>query len=336
MTTRSGSNDIHGQAFYNFRGRDAGTASFPGGQVGYYQRNNFGGRVGGPIIKDKLFFFLDGERMKQDGLLPSGDPGSFQPLSGGFLSPFRDSEVTGKLDWQATKNIHVFYRFTYNWNRSDANFGYNYQVYENRDNTPSDAAGVDISQGSWSHSFRFGYLKFHNLIGDATQGASFFNPLPTSEILVARPWDPAVGPEPSGAAADLPEQQADQVRRQQSVRLRTCSASVSATTISTAAGSPASSELHRWTSPYRSGCGDTGQRSHLPVLAGNHRQRSGILHRKAEFQLPGWRTTRQPLPVLSGRFVEDETELHLDLRLALQPRYRALGQRPWLRFRAPQ
>jgi Carboxypeptidase regulatory-like domain len=185
VTTRSGTNDIHGQAFYNFRGRDAGTAAFPGGQTSYYQRNNFGGRVGGPIIKDKLFFFIDGERMKQDGFLPLVIPAPFSQLTGGFLSPFRDSEVTGKLDWQATKDIHVFYRFTYNWNRSDANFGYNYQVYENRDNTPSDAVGVDWNKGSWSNSFRFGYLKFHNLIGDGTQGASFYNPLPTSEILVA-------------------------------------------------------------------------------------------------------------------------------------------------------
>jgi hypothetical protein len=185
VTTRSGSNDIHGQAFYNFRGRDAGTASFPGGQVGYFQRNNFGGRVGGPVIKDKLFFFIDGERMKQDGLLPIVVPAPFNAQTGGFLSPFRDTAITGKLDWQATKNIHAFYRFTYNWNKSEANFGYDYQVYANRDNTPSHAAGVDINQGSWSHSLRFGYLKFHNLIGDGTQGASFFNPLPTSEILVA-------------------------------------------------------------------------------------------------------------------------------------------------------
>jgi len=183
VTTRSGTNDIHGQAFYNFRGRDAGTASFPGGQVGYYQRNNFGGRVGGPIIKDKLFFFIDGERQKQDGLLPLVVPAPFSQLTGGFLSPFRDSEVTGKLDWQATKDVHVFYRFTYNWNKSEANFGYNYQVYSNRDNTPSDAVGVDWNKGSWSHSFRFGYLKFHNLIGDATQGATFFNPLPNDELL---------------------------------------------------------------------------------------------------------------------------------------------------------
>jgi len=132
-----------------------------------------------------LFFFIDGERMKQDGLLPIVVPAPFNGLTGGFLSPFRDAEVTGKLDWQATKDVHVFYRYTYNWNKSEANFGYDYQVYKNRDYTPSDAVGVDWNKGSWSHSFRFGYLKFHNLIGDSTQGASFFNPIPEAEILVA-------------------------------------------------------------------------------------------------------------------------------------------------------
>src|SRR5216684_8995540 len=182
VTTRSGTNALHGQAFYNFRSRDSGTAAFPGGQTDYYQRNNFGGRVGGPVIKDKVFFFINAERMKQDAFLPVVVPAPFSQLTGGFLSPFRDTATTGKLDWQVSKNIHAFYRFTYNWNTSAANFGYDYQVFSNRDNTPSHAVGLDWNSGSWSHSFRFGYLKFHNLIGDATQGASFYNPIPTGEL----------------------------------------------------------------------------------------------------------------------------------------------------------
>src|SRR6266849_5733978 len=183
VTTRSGTNALHGQAFYNARDRGAWTAPFVGDQTGYYQRNNFGGRVGGPIIKDKLFFFLNAEKIKQDGELPVVVPSPFQQLTGGFLSPFRDTDLTGKLDWNATKDIHVFYRYSNNWNKSEANFGYDYQVFANRDYSQSHAVGLDWNKGSWSHSFRFGYLKFHNLIGDATQGASFYNPLPQDEIL---------------------------------------------------------------------------------------------------------------------------------------------------------
>jgi hypothetical protein len=178
VATRSGSNAVHGQAFYNFRDRNALLANFAGDQSDYYQRNNFGGRLGGPIVKDKLFFFLDGERMKQDGFAPV-IVSALPALSGGFNSPFRDTSVTGKLDWTATSNIHVFYRFTYNWNISESNFGYDYSLYSNKDNAPSHAAGVDINKGTWSHSFRFGYLKFHNLIGGAT---SPFDPVPSGEI----------------------------------------------------------------------------------------------------------------------------------------------------------
>ena len=183
VTTRSGSNALHGNAFYNFRDRNVGTDPFPGDQTGYYQRNNYGGRLGGPIMKDKLFFFFDAERMKQDGEIPVVVPSPYSALSGGFLSPFRDVTLTGKLDWNATKDVHVFYRYSDNWNKSEANFGYDYQVYQNRDYSQSHAIGVDWNKGSFSNSFRFGYLKFHNLIGDGTQGASFYNPLPNAELL---------------------------------------------------------------------------------------------------------------------------------------------------------
>ncbi len=178
VATRSGTNALHGMAFYGFRDRNALMANFAEDVSGYYQRNNFGGRIGGPIVKDKLFFFIDGERMKQDGIVPVA-VSSFAGLNGGFNSPFRDTSVTGKLDWNATKDIHVFYRFSYNWNISESNFGYDYSVYSNKDNAPAQAAGLDWGKGSWSHSFRFGYLKFHNQIAGATTS---FNPVPSGEI----------------------------------------------------------------------------------------------------------------------------------------------------------
>ncbi len=58
-------------------------ANPPGGQDLYFQREQYGGNVGGAFIKNKLFFFADGERTQQ---------GSFAPvqLNG---TPFASTEV---------------------------------------------------------------------------------------------------------------------------------------------------------------------------------------------------------------------------------------------------
>src|SRR4029077_193084 len=60
VVTKSGSNSLHGEAFGLFRD-DSQAAAYPGGAK--FQRGQWGGDVGGPIIKDKLFFFGDGERL---------------------------------------------------------------------------------------------------------------------------------------------------------------------------------------------------------------------------------------------------------------------------------
>lgn len=184
LAIRSGTNSYHGQALYNFRDQAVGFANFPGGQSLPFQRNQFGGRFGGAIVKDKLFFFVDSERIKQDSLDPVVVAAPFSGISGGFSSPFRSTSSVGKLDWQATKDIHVFYKFAYDVNYSNSNaFATGYSIYANRDNTPSNAVGLDWNKGSWSHSFRVGYLKFHNLIvGGTSADATPQNPFPGIEM----------------------------------------------------------------------------------------------------------------------------------------------------------
>src|SRR5947209_5744652 len=182
--TRSGTNSYHGEAFGLFRDRRAGLANSPGGLSTPFQRNQFGGSVGGAIIKDKLFFFVNPERIKQDQEAPLNFGPPFTALSGGVPQPYRDTYSVGKLDAQLFHGIHAFYRFAYEVNSGAANFGYGFAVFANRDNTPAHAAGVDFSTGSFSHSFRFGYEKFHNLIGDLTGSGAFYNPLPGAFISV--------------------------------------------------------------------------------------------------------------------------------------------------------
>ena len=182
LSTRSGTNGYHGMGYYGFRDNRAGFADFPGAQALPFQRNQFGGRFGGPIIKDKLFFFLDAERTKQDGLAPV-IVGYFTGLNGGYTSPFRDTDMVAKVDYQLSKDIHVFGKMTYNWNSSAATYYNGYAVYNNKDNAPSESGGVDITKGTWSHSFRAGYLKFHNEIVNGANGLpSFENPVPQTGI----------------------------------------------------------------------------------------------------------------------------------------------------------
>src|ERR1700692_4216123 len=99
VTTKSGTNGYHGEAFGFIRDHSFG-ARAPGGVDQYMQRDQFGGRFGGAVIKDKLFFFADGERTKQDaqaGVLLSGTP--FANFTGNFGQPFRENNLLGRVDY---------------------------------------------------------------------------------------------------------------------------------------------------------------------------------------------------------------------------------------------
>ena len=57
IQTKSGTNKIHGGVFEFLRNDKLNAADYFSHQVDTLKRNQFGGYVGGPIIKDKLFFF---------------------------------------------------------------------------------------------------------------------------------------------------------------------------------------------------------------------------------------------------------------------------------------
>ena len=171
VVTKSGSNTLHGEGFGLFRDNSQ-AAVYPGGAK--FQRGQYGGDVGGAIIKDKLFFFADAERLlahDAGGVLVAPPLNSF---SGTFPARFSDTSTIGKLDYTISKNIKAFGRFSY-WQASDVgNFGgaANYSIYDNKDRTKTFAGGVDFNEGSFTHSFRAEYLKFVNVISDAVQGSS--------------------------------------------------------------------------------------------------------------------------------------------------------------------
>jgi len=168
VTTKSGTNSLHGEAFGFIRDHSFAATS-PGGHNYPFQREQFGGSVGGAIIKNKVFFFADGERTKQDAfasVLLNGTP--FASLGGGFSQPFRESNLLGKLDYNFGNGAKVFYRYSYFANSLFATFGLGYSVYDNKDYTRNHVVGLDFNTGSFSHSIRYSFLKFQNQIVDAT------------------------------------------------------------------------------------------------------------------------------------------------------------------------
>jgi hypothetical protein len=172
VTTKSGTNTLHGEGFGFIRDHSF-AANAPGGHDYPDQRAQFGGSVGGPIIKSKLFFFLDGERTKQDSFAAvdlTGTP--FASSTGGFSQPFRESDLLGKIDYNFGNGAKAFYRYSYFANSLFATFNFGFQVYDNKDYTRTHVAGVDFTTGSFSHSFRYSYLKFQNQIVDVTSGNS--------------------------------------------------------------------------------------------------------------------------------------------------------------------
>lgn len=177
VVTRSGANDLHGEGFFNWRG-DSVSAKL-GSLPSPFDRKQFGARLGGPILKDKLFFFGGFERAQQSLQSLQVIPAPFNGLSASFDSPFHDTMFIGRLDWQARPNLQIFYRFSYEQNRTVKGIiPNNFQPFANADNTPVHAIGVDYSHGSWAHSLRIGYTKFRNGINDAVLGSGVFDPAP--------------------------------------------------------------------------------------------------------------------------------------------------------------
>jgi hypothetical protein len=183
VITKSGTNGLHGDGFYYFRDQSL-DAALPAGSTNPFQRNQFGGSLGGPIIKDKLFFFMDAERTKQDLIDPVLPGGPFAGLTGNFTSPFRETETIGRVDWQVNR-FKIFYRFTYDQNKSVLPFIPNsFQPFANVDHARGHLVGVDFNTGTFTHSVRFGYTKFENGIKDAVTGSSIFDPAPGIEIAI--------------------------------------------------------------------------------------------------------------------------------------------------------
>lgn len=133
VVTKSGENEFHGGGFYLFNddsltGDQIGASKFDQGQ---FERKNYGFEIGGPIIRDKLFFYTSYEKFDTATVNPVGsaDDASF-PQNDTIFTTAELEQISGILRSQygrdpgpGVRNLpvtseRIFGRFDWNINDS--------------------------------------------------------------------------------------------------------------------------------------------------------------------------------------------------------------------------
>ncbi|MEO7653860.1 MAG: TonB-dependent receptor, partial [Bryobacteraceae bacterium] len=129
VITKSGTNDIHGTVFEFFRDRAMNANTWANNRnnrrKGAYHFNQFGGNAGGPIAKNKAFFFFDydGQRnttpntvflalgpLAGDALSLQGF-NSLQKYTPAYANGLNNNVYLGKVDWDLTQTQRVTVRY---------------------------------------------------------------------------------------------------------------------------------------------------------------------------------------------------------------------------------
>jgi len=170
VVTRSGTNAFHGEGFALFRDSDI-AAALPGPPAPY-ARNQDGGNFGGPLMKDRVFFFVDAEHTNQNLAAPVIPSPPFDVFAGNTQAPFRETDYDARLDWQFKNGLRMFYRFSYFDSRAVSAGGLiGFQPFEDKNYTRTHVVGADFTSGGFTHSIRFEYLKFINNLRDIVLGS---------------------------------------------------------------------------------------------------------------------------------------------------------------------
>lgn len=161
IASRTGGNKFAGSGFY-FKQDDKFDAR-PGfeAEKSEFNRDQAGYRFGGPILKNKLFFFSNFERLNQldFSVFPSAD---FPILNASSSLPIKTRYALNRLDWQVSNPIKVFYLHNYNDDLSTG--GTLRSPFQNVDWTNTHVIGANIVGQRFTHSLRFGYVNFNNRI----------------------------------------------------------------------------------------------------------------------------------------------------------------------------
>lgn len=176
IVTRSGTNQLHGSAYFYYR--DHNMSAYPGLQRQvldpnpFFARRNPGFTIGGPIKKDKLFFFFNIEHTNQvQANITQPNTLLAQAVAGVYNSPYSGTEVTGRIDYQISAKNTLFARYTHDGN---SGFGQVFSPQSNPSNWVRNVNWADQSIVGLTSSFtptlvndarlQYMYWSNHNLL----------------------------------------------------------------------------------------------------------------------------------------------------------------------------
>jgi len=89
VVTKSGTNSIHGDAFEFFRNTNLDAKNYFSSDRGAFEQNQYGATLGGPIRREKVFFFVDDQGTRQTQGVDTGriPVPTAEQRSGNFIDP---------------------------------------------------------------------------------------------------------------------------------------------------------------------------------------------------------------------------------------------------------
>ena len=111
VISKSGTNDVHGSAFYFLRHENLSANTEDGKPLKDFMRSQFGGTIGGPIQRDKAFFFLSfegvREKLTRDNLsVPLG--GACAVTNPVITNPAHETAINGSAECQRVALLNFF------------------------------------------------------------------------------------------------------------------------------------------------------------------------------------------------------------------------------------
>jgi carboxypeptidase family protein/TonB-dependent receptor-like protein len=182
IVTKSGSNSLHGSASFFFR--DDAFSALPAtldrnivSTLGRpeFDREQYAGSIGGPIKRDKAWFFTAFEYRKQDAVVLTGvrDFTAQSVLTSFSAAPLRDTLLTGRGDWQAARDDRMAFRYSLQ-RENDIDRGSLALPIGTADNRQQSFNNYQSFVYSWTHTFS------PRLLNDLTfHENNFINQIPT-------------------------------------------------------------------------------------------------------------------------------------------------------------